>query len=167
MFSDVTRFKILFGHTVLWRLHIEITKKFVYEWSYQSVSSVAQSCLTLCYPIDGSLPGFPVHHQLLELTQTQSALSLWCHPTISASVIPFSCLQSFPALGSFPVTQFFTSDNKTIGVSASASVLPMNIQDWFPWGWIGCISLLFKGLLRVFSNNTVQKHHIFGAQLSL
>ena len=72
-----------------------------------------------------------------------------------------------PASGSFPVSQFFRSDNKTIGVSASASVLPMNIQDWFPWGWIGWISLLFKGLLRVFSNNTVQKHHIFSAQLSL
>ena len=83
----------------------------------------------------------------------------WCHPTISFTVIPFSsCLQSFPASGSFPMSQFFTSGGQSIGVSASASVLPMNTQDWFPLGWTGWISLLSKGLLRVFSNTTVQKH---------
>ena len=82
-------------------------------------------------------------------------LSQWCHPTISSSVIPFSsCLQSFPASGSFPVSQFFTSDGQSIGVSASTSVLPMNIQHWFPLGWTGWISLLSKGLPRVFSNTT-------------
>ena len=91
----------------------------------------------------------------------------WCHPTISPSVIPFSHLQSFPASGSFPVSQFFTSDGQSIGVSASASVLPMNIQDWFPLGWTGWISLQSKGLSRVFSNTTLQKHQFFGAQLSL
>ena len=94
--------------------------------------------------------------------------SQWCHPTISSSVIPFSsCLQSFPASGSFPVSQFFASGGQSIGVSAPASVLPMNLQDWFPLGLTGWISLLSKGLSRVFSNTTVQKHQFFGTQLSL
>ena len=86
-------------------------------------------------------------------------LSQWCHPTISSSVVPFSsCLQSFPALGSFQMSQFFRSVGQSIGVSATASVLPMNIQGWFPLGWTGWISLQSKGLSRVFSNTTVQKH---------
>ena len=86
-------------------------------------------------------------------------LSPWCHPTISSSVIPFSShLQSFPASGSFQMSQFFASGGQRIGVSASTSVLPMNTQDWSPLGWTGCISLQSKGLSRVFSNTTVQKH---------
>ena len=94
--------------------------------------------------------------------------SWWCHPTISSSVIPFpSCLQAFPASGSFQMSQFFTSCGQSFGVSASPSVLPMNIQDWFPLGWTGWISLQSKGLSRVFSNTTVQKHQFFGTQLSL
>ena len=85
--------------------------------------------------------------------------SQWCHPTISSSVFPFSsCLQSFPASGSFSKSQFFTSDGQSIGASASASVLPRNIQDWFPLGLTGLISLQSKGLSRVFSNTTIQKH---------
>ena len=95
-------------------------------------------------------------------------LSLWCHPTISSSVVPFSyCPQSFPASGSFLMSQFFRSGGQSTGVSASASVLPMNIQDWFPLGWTGWISLQSKGLSRVFSNTTVQKHQLFSDQLSL
>jgi len=95
-------------------------------------------------------------------------LSWWCHPTISSSVIPFSsCLQSFPSSGSYQMSQFFTSGGQSIGVSASASVLPINIQDWFPLGWTGWISLQSKGLSRVFCNTTVQKRQFFGAQLSL
>ena len=95
-------------------------------------------------------------------------LSQWCHPTIWSSVGPFSsCLQSFPALGSLPMSQLFASGGQSIGVSASASVLPMNIQDWFPLGWTGWTSLLSKGLSRVFSNTTVQKHQFFGLQVSL
>ena len=93
--------------------------------------------------------------------------SQWCHPTISSSVIPFSSyLQSFQTSGCFPVSQFFTSGGRSIGVSTS-SVLPMNIQDQFPLGLTGLISLQSKGLARVFSSTTVQKHHFFGAQLSL
>ena len=92
----------------------------------------------------------------------------WCHPTISSSFVPFcSCLQSFPASGSFPMSWFFTSGGQSIGVSASASVIPMNIQDWFPLGEAGWIPLQSKGLSRVFFNTTVQKHQFFRAQLSL
>ena len=95
-------------------------------------------------------------------------LSRWCHPTISSSVVPFSsCPQSFPASGSLQMSQLFASGGQTIGVSASTSVLPVNTQDWFPLGWTGWISLQSKGLARVFSNTTVQKHQYFGAQVSL
>ena len=95
-------------------------------------------------------------------------LSQWCYSTISSSDVPFSsCLQSFPASGSFQMSQFFASGGQSIGASASASVLPMNIQNWFPLGWTGWISLLSKGFSRVFSNTTDQKHQFFGAQLSL
>ena len=95
-------------------------------------------------------------------------LSQWCHPTISSSaVLFFSHLQSFPASGSFQMSQFFASVGQSTGASASASVLPMNIQDWFPLGWTVLISLQSQGLSRVFSNTTVQKHHFFSAQLCL
>ena len=94
--------------------------------------------------------------------------SRWCHPTISSSAVLFSsCLHSFPASGSLPMSQFFTSGGQSIGISASASVLPMSIQDWFPLRLTGLISLQSKGLSRVFSNTTVQKHQFFSAQLSL
>ena len=107
---------------------------------------------------------FNLFQSLLKLMTTKS----WCHPPISSSVIPFSSrLQSFPASGSFPRSQLFTSGGQSIGASASTSVLPMNIQDWFPLGWTGWISWQSKGLSRVFSNTTVQKHQFFGAQLSL
>ena len=92
----------------------------------------------------------------------------WCHPIISSSVIPFSShIQSYPASGSFPLSQFFASGGQCIGVSASSSVLPMNIQDWFPLGWTGWISLLSKRLSKVFSNTTLQKHQFFLCHLSL
>ena len=93
--------------------------------------------------------------------------SQWCHPAIPSSVIPFSsCLQSLPAAGSFPMSQLFAWDGQSTGVSASVSVLLMNTQDWSPLGWTGWISLQSKGLSRVFSNTTVQKHQFFGTQLS-
>ena len=130
-------------------------------------SSVAQSCLTL------RLYGLQ-HTKLPCPSPTPGAYSnscpssQWCHPTISSSVVPFSsCLQSFSASESFPVSQFFTSWGQSIGVSASTLVLPKNIQDWFPLGWTGWISLLSKGLSRIFSNTTVQNHQLFSAQLSL
>ena len=93
--------------------------------------------------------------------------SQWCHPAISSSAIPFSsCLQSFPASRSFPMSQFFAWGGQSIGVSVSTSVLPMNIQDWFPLGWTGWIFSLSKALSRVFCNTTVQKHQFFGGQFS-
>jgi len=95
-------------------------------------------------------------------------LSWWCHPIISSSVVPFfSCLQSFPASESFPVSQLFISGGQSIRVSASTSILPTDTQDWSPLGWTGWISLQSKGLSRVFSSITVQKHQFFGTQLSL
>ena len=94
-------------------------------------------------------------------------LSQWCHPTILSSVTPFACLQSFLASGSFPMSQFFASDNQSIGVSASTSVLPMNTQDWSPLKSTGWISLQSKGLSKVFSNSTVQKYQFSSTQLSL
>ena len=94
-------------------------------------------------------------------------LSQWCHPTISSSVVPFSsCPQSFPASGPFQMSQLFASGGQSIGVSASISVFPMNIQDWSPLGWTGWISLHFKGLSRVFSNITAQKQQFLGTQFS-
>ena len=130
-------------------------------------SSVAQSCLSLCDPMDCSTPGFPVHHQLLELIQTHihwvSDTIQPSHPLFSFSSYP----QSFPASGSFPVSQFYATGGQSIGISASVSVLPMNIQDWFPLGSTSLISLKSRGLWTVFSNTTVQKHQFFGAQSSL
>ena len=133
--------------------------------SYQ-FSSVAQLCLTLCSHIDCSMPGFPVHHQLPEPAQTHvHRVGHAIQP--SHPVVPFSsCLQSFPPSGSFSMSPFFTSGDQSIGASSSASVLPMNIQDWFPLRWADLITLWSKGLSRVFSNTIVQRHQFFGAQLS-
>ena len=124
-----------------------------------SVSSVARSCLTLSL-----WPHGLQHTRPPCLSSTPRAYSnscpwiQWCHPTISSSIIPFSsCPQSFPASVSFQMRQLFTSGGQRIGISASASVLPMNIQDWFLLGWTGWISLQFKGLSRVFSNTTAHK----------
>ena len=123
-------------------------------------SSVAQSCPTLCDPMNCSTPGLPVHHQLPEFTQTHVH---WGSDAIWSSVVPFSsCPQSLPASESFPMSQLFIWGGQSIGVSALASVLPMNTQDWSPLKWTGWISLQSKGLSRVFSNTTVQKHQSSG-----
>ena len=148
--------------------HISYTNAYMWNlekwYSVQFSPSVVSNSLT---------PHGPQHARLLCPSPTPRAysnscpLSRWCHPTISSSVIPFSChLQSLLASRSFQMSQFFTSGGQSIGVSASASVLPMNIQDWFPLGWTSWISLLSKGFSRVF-NSTVQNHQFFGAQFSL
>ena len=130
-------------------------------------SSDAQSCPILCDPM------IATGQATLFITNSQSysnscPLSWWCHPTIASSVVPFSsCFQSFSASGSFPVSQLFTWGGQSTEVSASTSVLPVNTQDWSPLGWTGWISLQSKGLSRVFSNTTVQKHKFFGAKMSL
>ena len=130
--------------------------------------SIALSCLTLCDPMDCSMPGFPALHYLSEFAETHVHWVKWCHPTISFSVVPFSlCLLSFPASGAFPMSQLFSSGGQSIGASASASALPLNIQSWFPLGLTGLISLQSKELLRVSSSTTIQKHQFFSAQTSL
>ena len=136
--------------------------------SWLQFRSVTQLCLTLCDTIDCSTSGSPYPSPTPRAYSNSCSSSRLCHPTISSSVIPFfSCLQSFPGSGSSQMSQFFASGVRSIEISASASVLPMNIQGWFPLGWTGWISWQSKGLSRVFSNTTVQKHQFFGAQLSL
>ena len=141
----------------------------IYPSSYNSsvqFSSVTQSCLTLQpHELQHTRP--PCAWPTPRVHPNPCPSSWWCHPTILSSVIPFSFPQSFPASGSFQMSQLFASCGQSIGVSTSTSVLPMNTQDWFPLGWTGWISLQSKGLSRVFSNTTVQKHQFFGAQLSL
>ena len=133
----------------------------------QLVSSVTQSCLTLCDPMDCSTPGFPVHHQLPEFAQTHvhsvgDAIQP-SHPLSSPSPPTFN-LSHHQGL---PISQFFVSGGQRIGISALASLLPMNIQDWFPLGLNGWISLQSKGLSKVVSNTAVQNHQSFSTQLSL
>ena len=130
--------------------------------------SVSKLCLAICESMDCSMPASFVLYYLLEFCPNSCPLSQWCHPTTSSSFAPFSSfLWSFPASQSFPVCWFFASGGQIIGASASASVLPINIQGWFPLGLTGLISLLSKGLSRVFSSTTVWKHQFFGAQCSL
>ena len=112
-------------------------------------------------------PRLPCPSLFPRVCSNSCLLSQWCHPTISLSASLFSCLQCLPTSGSFPVTELFASHGQSIGASASASVLPMNIQDWFPLGLTGLISLLYRGLARVFSSTIVWKHQFFGAQPSL
>ena len=151
--AQMTSFGTYFVLTGMMRLKLSVQ----FSW-------VTQSGPTLCDPMDCSTPGLPVHHQLPEFTQTHVH---WVWVKGMSSVIPFSsCIQSFPASGSFQMSQFFASGGQSIRVSASASVLPMNIQDWFHLGWTGWISLQSKGLSRVFSNTIVQKQQFFDAQPS-
>ena len=141
----------------------EGTAFFLYFFSVQFSLSVMSNSLR---PHGLQHPRLPCPSSTPKAYSNSCPSSQWYHPTISFSVIPFpSCLQSFPASGSFPVSQLFTSGGQRI--RASASVLPVNIQGWFPLGLTGLISLLSKGLSRVFSNTTVWKHHFFGAQPSL
>ena len=144
-------------HSLLW----------LYDICYTYYTFITKSCPTLCNPVDCSTPSFSVLHHFPELAQTQAH---WVGDAIQPShpVIPFfSRLQSFPASGSCSMSQFFESGGQSIGISTLVSVLPVNIQDWFPWGLTGWISLQSKGLSRVFPNTTIQKHQFFGAQLSL
>ena len=150
----------------LWKTYIEIcTYEILVYWLFSSVQSLSHVSLfaTLWTTTHQASLYIPTSRGY-----TNSCPShWWCHPNISPSFVPFSSrLQSCPALGSFPMIQFFTLGGQSIGVSASTSVIPMNIQDWFPLGLTGLISLQSKGLSRGFSNTTVQKHQFFSAQLS-
>ena len=142
-------------------------KEYSNSQSDSSVTPVTQSCLTLqLHGLQHATP--PCPSPIPGIHPNSCPLSRWCHPTISSSVITFSSRsQSFPASGSFQVSYFFASGAQSIRVSTSASVLPMNTQDWSPLGWTGWISLQAKRLSRVLSNTTVQKHQFFTTQLSL
>ena len=135
-------------------------------WVFSSVQSLSRVQLF-------ATPWITAHQASLSITTpgvhpNSCPSSQWCHPAILSSVIRFSsCLQSFPISRSFPLIHFFASGGQSIGVSASALVLPLNIQDWSPLGWTGLISLQSKGTSRIVSNTTVQKHQFFSAQLSL
>ena len=134
---------------------------------HQHESAIVYSLnhVQLCDPMDCSTPGSFVLHYPPEFAQTHVHWINWCHPTTSSSVTPFSCLQSLPASGSFPVSWLFVSGGQSIG--ASVPVLPMTIQDWFPLGLIGLISSQSKGLTRIFCSTTVWKHQFFVTQPSL
>ena len=143
--------------------HISPSINLYYIYSVQ-FSSVAQLCLTL-RPYGSQHARPPCPSATLGVYSNSCPSIQWCHPAISSSVIPFSsCPQSLPASGSFPMSQLFTWGGQSIGVLASASVLPVNTQDWSPLGWTGWLSLQSKGLSGVFSNTTVKKHQFFGAQ---
>ena len=164
----------LFTIAKIWRqlsVHKQMIKKMWFIYTMKSYSSVQFSHSVVS---DSLRPHGPQHARLPCPSPTPGVhpnpcpSSQWCHPTISSSVILFfSCLQSFPASGSFPMSHLFTSGGQSIGVSASASVLPKNTQDWSSSEWTGWISLQSKGLSRVFSNTTVQNHQFLHAQLSL
>ena len=164
MFCFIHRYETLGPNAV----HLKLSRYLLIGYTSVQFSSVQPLI------VSGSLrPHEPQHARPPCLSPTPGVysnscpLSRWCHPAISSSVVPFfSCPQSFPESGSFPMSQLFTSGGQSTGVSASASVLPMNTQDWSHLGWTGRISLQSKGLSRVFSNTTVQKHQFFGAQFS-
>ena len=175
--SETRTRKALFGNSK--RMNLLILLKFLFfyslkcsfiylwysgSWCFSSVQFISVQSLSRVWLF--VTPWTAAHQASLSITNSWSLLKLiplsrWWHSTISSSVVPFSsCLQSFPPSGSFQMSQFFTSGGQSIGLSASASFLPMNIQDWFPLGWTGWISLQSKGLSRVFSNTTVQKHQL-------
>ena len=172
MYNFLRHFQTVFQSCTIW---IPTTSVLEFQsfltlsstWHSVQFSSVAQLCLTL-RPHEPQHARPPCPSPTSGIYLNSCPLSQWCHPAISSSVIPFSsCLQSFPASGPFQMSQLFASGGQSIGVSASASVLPMNTQDWSPLGWTDWISLQSKGLSRVFSNTTVQKHQFVCAQLSL
>ena len=154
--------------TELWLLWIINASIQVSVWviAFNCGSSVTKPCLTPCDPMNCSMLGFPVLHYVWVCHTPVHWVSDAIQPSHSLCS-PFSCLQSFPPSGSFPMSQFFPSGGQSFGASASASVLPMNIQDWFPVGLTDVISLLSKGFSRVFSSTTFQKHQFFSAQVSL
>ena len=154
--------RVLSVHRYLWSKSVSVPHKFS---SVQSLSHGTPCDSLWPHELQHARPPCPSPTSGVYSNSRQ--LSRWCHPAISSSVVPFSsCPQSLPASGSFPMSQLITSSGQSIGISASASVLPMNTQGRSPLGWTGWISLQSKGLSRVFSNTTVQKHQFFGTHLS-
>ena len=156
---------------MMWAIfYIFICHSYIFfEIYYLSVhfSSVAQSCPTLCNPMNHSTPGLPCPSPTPGVHSNSCPSSQWCHPAISSSVVPFSfCPQSLLASKSFPMSQLFAWGSQSTGASASASFLPKKSQGWSPSEWTGWISLQSKGPSRVFSNTTVQTHQFFSTQSS-
>ena len=141
-------------------------KAFILYWGISSVQFSLSVMSNSLQPHGLQLTRLPCPSSTPRACSNSCPSNRWCHPAISSSVIPFSYLQSFTALGSFLMSQFFASDGQSIGASPSVSVLPVNIQDWFSLGLNGLVSLQSKGLSRIFSSTTVQKHQFFGTQLS-
>ena len=168
------RFKLLFSNSWILRfgggIPVHSIKHFKSTLDFILLSSVQFSCSVVSdslWPHESQQSRPPCPSPTPGVHPNSCPSSRWCNPAISSSGVPFSsCPQPLPASGSFPMSQFFTSGGQSIGVSASASVLPMNTQDWSPLGWTCWMSLQSKGLSRVFSNTKVQKHQFFGAQLS-
>ena len=172
--GEFHRQKSLVGHSPRGCKVLDTTERLAYTHThyseqlaeYKKFSSVAQSCPALC-DLRTAAPQVSLSSPIPRAGLNLCPLSQWCHPTISSSIVPFSSrLLSSPASGSFSIRHFFPSGGPSNGASASASVLPMNIQRWFALRWTGWISLQSKELSRVFSNTTVQKHQFFSAQLS-
>ena len=160
---SISKFNLLW-YVVLAKLHIRRKSNIPWFSSVQFSRSVVSDSLR---PHESQHTRPPCPSPTPRVHPDSCPSSQWCHPAISSSVVPFSlCPQSLPASGSFPMSQLFAWGGQSTRVSASASVLPMNIQDWSPLGWTGWISLQSKGLSGVFSSTTVQKHQFFGAQLS-
>ena len=156
----------MFSYSLLWEVAVQ---QMLTDWDHCCLGAINALCFSSAqfsqsvmsdslwpHGLQHARPPYP--SPAPKVYSNSCPLSQWCHLTISSSVVPFSCLQSFPASGSFQMSQFFTTGGQSIGVSASASVPPMNIQDWLPLRWTGWISLQPKGLSRVFSNTTVLKH---------
>ena len=153
----------------MWEYHVnKQTKTFFFSLKWVSSVQFRHSVVSYSlWPHESQHAKPPCPSPTTGVHSNLCAPSQWCHPAILSFIVPFSsCPQSLPASESFPMSQLFTKGGQSIGVSALASVLPMNTQDWSPLGWTGWISLQPKGLSRVFSNTTVQKHQFFGAELS-
>ena len=160
-----SKFMVEFTCEAIWSWLLFVGRLFIQFNSVQFSHSIVSDCLRP-HELQHARPPYPSPTPGVYLNSCP--LSWWCHPIISSSVVPFSShLQWFPGSGSFQMSQFFASGDQSTGVSTSAPILPMNIQDWFPLGWTGWIVLQSKGLSRVFSNTTVQKHPFFCFQLSL
>ena len=159
------RYSPVWGIFYLWHISFRISKR---NWNWCSVQFSRSVVSNSLRPHELQHAKSPCPSPTSGVHPNPCRPSRWCHPTIPSSVVSFSsCPQSLPASGSFPMSQLFTSCGQSIGVSPSTSVLSMNTQVWSPLAWTGWISLQSKGLSRVFSNTTVQKHQFFGAQISL
>ena len=165
LYFPLPRWQFCWSFLCILKINLTFLNVLIKSFCFETIKRFIKGtlCLILCDSRDYSTPVFSILLCLPEFAHDSCPLSWWCYPTISSSVVAFStCPQSFPASGSFPVSWVFVSGSQSIGTSASGTVLPMNFQGWFPLGLTGLISLLSKGLSRVFSRTTIWKHQFFG-----